>query len=154
MTTDVLAALKAQQHAQKIAVRQVISEAGREDVLREFDKNMWDIETGVMQARNVWHSISPVQRRVLIALYEGRTLRRASWSKSQFEAVGMRTKGTDAMGVICSMPTVKNLVARGLLDCEGGPDDPMRQLQISTKGNFVVRRGQITAATWPTPPPT
>lgn len=70
-------------------VRAIIAE-GNPLIAAEFDKNMRDIETGVTHARNIWHSISPAQRRDL-ALIDAVKLEK--WN----------------------LPTLRNLRRRGLI---------------------------------------
>jgi len=69
-TDEILLALEWENRAQHARVRQMFLEAGRLDILKEYDARMRDIELGVYGARSVWHSISTAQKRALLWMKE------------------------------------------------------------------------------------
>lgn len=142
---DILKRIQAEQHRQHIGVRDMVLEAGRHDLVEEFDRAMWDIETGVAQARGAWSALTEPQRRVMVALDEGRAMVRCPWSRTTYEAYG---GGCDATGKICTLPTVTNLLRRKLIESDN-PSDPMKRLVLSSYGRFVMKRGRAPQPTHP-----
>lgn len=125
---ELMLRLQRESAERKALVRQIVQEAGRDDVLREYDKAMWEIETGVAQAHSTWAALSPPQRRVMIALYEGRELRRAGGTR--FSAISIETGARQDIRDICQPGTVTALRQRRLLDMN----------RLSDKGRLVVKR--------------
>ena len=137
--------LQAESAASRQRVRETVMETVHPDkdkILAEFDRNMWDIETGVMGARATWGALSETQRRVLLAMGEGRYLTRA-FNKT-FNACGpfggFKFPEVETIFEICRLPTVKNLRARKLIESDN-PSDPMKRLVLSDYGRFVLKRG-------------
>ena len=118
-------------------VREMLREKGREDLVADFDRDMRDIETGVMHAKSVWHSISPAQRAVLahFRLTGSNRLRRAAGGYV-----------VDGPGLPPPRPirlsTLRNLAARGLVDWDGGAFDPEAAAVLSEQGRFVLAKGR------------
>ena len=121
-------------------VRCLIIEAGRKDLLAEYDRNMKEIANGAAMARSCWHSISSAQRFTLRVLGEGRYLARSLRSKNQFDAIG-RAPVTLA---ICRLSTARKLCAHGLIHVNGGATDPEAMFCITERGHFVLKHGQPT----------
>lgn len=108
----------------------------RQQVYQE-DEKMRDIRLGVDGAQGTWHSISPAQRRALVAASQAKALVRESGSRHWFGSVGE----PHAVARVCSLPTARNLIARELLAVDGGAFDPERRLVITERGRFVVKHG-------------
>jgi hypothetical protein len=139
---DLKARLQRESFEQRQRVREIVLESNhpeKDRIVSEYDRNMWAIESGVASARSTWAALTEPQKRVMLALDEGRDLFRTRYSRALYDAVG---KGFDAVGGICRLPTVKNLHARSLLDCAGGVEDPMRKMLLSDRGRFVLKRGR------------
>lgn len=103
--------------ASRQRTRDVIAQSGHPDaakITREFDRKLWEVETGVAQARATWNALSEAQRRVMLALREGRALSRQRTMPSTYDAVGIRGADADAISTICRAPTVAHLVHRRL----------------------------------------
>jgi hypothetical protein len=125
-------------------VRAIIREAGRPDILTEFDRNMKDLDTGITSARSVWHSISAAQRRALMMLADGYELRRMPASRTKYEGY-CAVRKRDAIGYVCPIGTVRALCARELAHVNGGPLDPEKSIVVTERGQFIVKHGQQTA---------
>jgi hypothetical protein len=98
-------------------VLDILHEADRPDLAGELEAKLRDVASGVERARNIWHSISPAQRRALEALGEGRA--------SDFR-----------------LATARNLCARDLIACAGGAFDPESKFVITEHGRFVLTHGR------------
>lgn len=123
--------------ARSARVRQLLIDGGNTAVLAEYDQAMRDIALGLSSARGCWHALSAPQRAVLVhlATYGGRLVLRAGGT-----GYGAQRKLLELGRV--GKPTVRNLIARNLLDLDGGPIDPESSVLLSERGSFVVRRGQ------------
>lgn len=140
MRDDILAAIESDRHAKRRKVRQVIAESGHPEsatILRDMDRALWDVEAGVAQARSTWAALSAPQKRVMLAMGEGRALARQWWSRTTYDAVG----DPHAISAICRIPTVKNLKAHGLIESDN-PSDALKRLVLSSWGKFVIKHGE------------
>lgn len=113
-------------------VRQLIIESGRTDVLDDYDRQLRDVKTGVYGAKMAWHSISSAQRKVLLALNDHAYLRKASGSQTRYDAAGGPAN-------VCGIATVRNLIRRGLVACDGTAFDPEAIVVLTERGRFVLR---------------
>lgn len=136
-TERVIHEVEAQSRASHAAVREILIEEGRPDLADELDARLKDVETGVAQARSVWHSISPAQRRVLTQLASGATSLQRMEGTS-YDVVS--PLGSQAVGI--RLATVRALAARDLLDWTGGAFDPEKRAVLNEYGRFVVAKGQ------------
>lgn len=125
---------------QRARVRQLIVDAGRPDVLADFDRDMRNLDLGITMARDCWHSISPAQRRVLQAMGEGRYLLRSVKKVMQYDAVGR-----GAIMDICRLSTARALCAHELIHVNGGATDPEAEFIITERGSFVLKHGQAAS---------
>lgn len=131
-------------------VRQILRDEGREDLVAEMDANLRDVRLGVTQAKNIWHSISPVQRRVMLLLHEGRHLRLSVASKTRFEAIGLR-EGISTVAKACPVATVVALYGRKLVEpVKGRPRsrsdgalDLTFHYALTEHGRFVLKHGRV-----------
>lgn len=116
-------------------LREIVRETDRSDadeIIRDFDRALWDAETGVAQARATWVALSEPQRRTLRALNEGRVLARCAWSKAVYDAMPISGVGCEleALRDVCRVATVKALLSRDLLVGDN-PSDAMKRLTSS-----------------------
>lgn len=119
------------------AFRAFILEQGRPDILAEYDAKMKDIRSGVDGAQSCWHSISDAQRRVLVFLGDGATLRQDQENPNRY-FVRHRNGITSAE----RRATIRNLAARELLDWTGGAFTPEASAVLSDRGRFVLKYRQ------------
>lgn len=126
MSGDVLEELRAQQARDHDRVRAVIAEAGPV-ALAEFDASMDHVQSGRAEMESLWHSLSPAQRELVLAVGSGRRLIRASWSRHRYGAVGE----PHALHDCASARTVAALVRHRLLAYAGTTDDP-GQIAVAT----------------------
>jgi hypothetical protein len=105
---EIMQLIDADSAAKTEAVRAMLMEMGRLDVLAEFDAKMRDIRLGIDSARGCWHALSGAQRRTLEVLGTGRRLIRDTGYLSRYNAYG---EGQPILNV-CGRPTLQNLVAR------------------------------------------
>ena len=96
------------------AVKAMLIEAGRQDLADDLDRKLRDIRLGTDSARSIWHSISAAQRRVLEIMEPGRWLVRQTYSREGYDAHGQ----PHAEANVCRAPTVRNLLARKLIEHE------------------------------------
>lgn len=136
MSEVTLQKIEAELFARRAWVDRYLRDKGRHDLADELVAKLRDIDMGVDAACGTWASLSVKQRAVMIALKTQPRLKRT----------GNRYTGA---GIIewCHVRTVRSLIARGLLDCEGGAFDPEAELVLSDKGRFLLKHGQ------PLPPP-
>lgn len=127
--------------ASRERVRAMVLEAGRPDVLADFDRNMKEIDNGVMGAKNAWHSISDAQRRTLLVLSDGYELRSSRYNRNAYEGYCLAGK-RDALGLVCRIRTVRALCAHELAHVNGGALDPEKSIIITERGAFVVKHGR------------
>lgn len=136
---DVLHRLEALGRHQIEAVRTMLLEAGCADLLDELDRDLREIRLGITGARAAWSALTTPQRRVLLTLMEGnRRLVRQERSRHLYDAVGDPGTVTRVAG----LPTIRNLIARGMLTPDGGAFDPEAQAVLTERARFVVRHGQ------------
>jgi len=107
------------------------------EALARYDARMRDLDSGVMGARNAWHSISPAQKRVMLILDTRRCLIRGTSSK-RYDAHGE----LHALANVCGIATVRNLAAHELVAWDGGTFDPERKAVLTERGKFVLEHGQ------------
>ncbi len=142
MDDDIEAKIDRLMLERRAAVRQMLIESGRHDILEEFDRNMRDCDTGVIGARATWAALSAPQRRVIIALADfGGYLIRSSQTRYDL----MAADGTVRAPKFCGTPTARNIIARSLMECDGGALDPELRLNITERGRFVRKFGTSQA---------
>lgn len=122
--------------------RDYLRREGHHDALAFYDKATRECRLGLTRARNIWHSISPAQRRVLEILEPGRRLVRPPHSRTTYDAPGPPHFVRDAT----RPPTVRNLAARNLLAWDGGVFDPEAAAVLTEHGRFVLRHGRTGVA--------
>lgn len=132
---EILQEIERQSRAATERVRELCRERGREDLVVEMDANLKEVRTGRAQARGIWHALSEPQRRVLRLAASHKRLRRTPGSRHRYDAVG---GPADAEGNVSGLATVRNLLARDLLLCDGGAFDPEAAVIISEHGRFVL----------------
>lgn len=140
-TERILHEIERQERERSARFRQFMIDEGHADRLPEFDRKMRDIVTGVDGARRTWEALTEPQRRVMRELDGRLYLIRCPASRTRYEAHGE----PHATGDLCGLPTVRNLIARELLACDGGALDPERKLVMTERGAFVLRHGQPPA---------
>lgn len=112
---DVLQKIERESRASTARVLDILHDMGRPDLAGELERNLRDVRSGVSSARNIWHSISPAQRRALVAFAAGATT--------------------------CPLRTARPLCARDLLACDGGLLDPEARFALTEHGRFVLAHG-------------
>lgn len=95
------------------AVRQLLKDEGRLDIMAEFDAKMKAIANGTEHARNIWHSISAAQRSAMLAM-------------ERAPNCGFRKA------------TQENLLRRGLAERVANIKDMKNYLQLTEHGRFVL----------------
>ena len=121
-------------------VRQMCIDAGRPDVLAQYDEALRLERLGIRPARATWHSISTAQRRVLTLMGSGnRRLVREGGSRNFYQANGEPHAIARAAGLL----TVRNLCSRELLAWDGGAFDPERAAILTERGQFVLKYGPM-----------
>lgn len=133
-----LAALDAESERRTQAVRDMLLESGRPDLVEELDARLRDVRLGFCSAQGTWHALSAAQRRVLQAMGEGRRLVRRHAPSTRYDAVGGRA---DAIADLCRVATVRNLASRELVAWEGGAFDPEAKAVLTERGRFILRYG-------------
>jgi hypothetical protein len=136
MTSDVQQQVDTMLRQSRLRVRAILIEAGRPDILADFDRNMRDLDLGLIGARATWDALSSRQRFVLRAMGVGRYLSRALRSAAQYDALGH-----GAILDICRLSTTRKLCAHGLIHVNGGATDPEAQFVITERGHFILRHG-------------
>lgn len=127
---DILQRLEERVRQQNQKVRQILVEEGRLDLLAGFDAKMRDIETGVDGAGIIWNALSEAQRRALRFANDycgGRLVR-----------IGPKNY---AASPLIRLATVRNLIARELLACDGGAFDPEKRVVLTEHARFVLKHG-------------
>lgn len=114
------------------AVRHLLREHGRPDLLEHFDRQLDAIRSGVDGARATWNALSKPQRHILEILASGRYLVKASGSRYFFDAHGE----PHAISHVCGGPTVNHLMHRELISWEAG-----RKVILTEHGHFVLLHG-------------
>jgi hypothetical protein len=132
---DIQQWLDARDKAQSERMRQLLLSEGRPDLVAELDAKIKDIRLGLAQARSCWSALSAPQREALVYLSKHKQLVR------HLPGVYGRTEGLGSGLPRFRLATVRNLIARQLVDLEGGAFDPERRVVISDRGRFVVQRG-------------
>ena len=133
---EILQGIERQSRAKTEGVRQMLRAEGRHDLVEKLDSTLRDIETGVYGARGTWHALSEPQRRLLRLAATHKRLRRSPASRTRYYACG---GPGDAEGNVGGLATVRNLISRELLVCDGGAFDPEAAVVISERGRFVLR---------------
>jgi hypothetical protein len=129
--------LERQSLESRARTRQIILEAGRPDVLADFDRQMKELDSGISGARGCWHALSSKQRFILRLMGQGRYLSRSLRSPAQFDAFGR----SPAMLDVCRLATARKLCAHGLIHVNGGAIDPEDSFVITERGSFVLKHG-------------
>lgn len=117
-------------------VRALLEAEGRPDLVEELDQRIRDVSLGLTRAMNVWHSISPAQRTLLQA---GSKLVRQE-KTSYYDLVA----GVKVEHRVTRLPTVRSLIARDLLCCEGGAFDPEAVVVLTENARFVFEKGRVS----------
>lgn len=112
------------------AVRRICIEAGRPDVLAQYDEAVRLNRLGITRARAVWHSISAAQRAVLKVAGEFNRL---------FLINGEYMPGRPPGEPKIRVRTVRNLCDRNLLAWDGGVFVPENAAVITEHGRFVLK---------------
>ena len=125
--------------AQRAEFRRYLMARGQSaaTALAEHDRRMRDLDLGLTGARNAWHSISPAQRRVLVAaasVRSGRIVR-----QSIRPSVYVRDGGGPKL---CGVKTVRPLCSRDLMAWDGGAFDPEQAAVLTERGRFVLAHGR------------
>lgn len=123
--------------------RSVLADSGPRGVaaLRGFDAAMRDLDSGVMGARNCWHSLSAAQRRVCLFLAPGRVLLRSLRHRNYYDAHG----GPHAISMAARLDTARHLARRELVAWDGTARDPEARAVATERMRFVVQHGQTGA---------
>lgn len=132
---DILARLEQENRERTERVREIIRESGRDDVLAEFDASLWRLNSGVERARNVWHSISPAQRRALGLLGA------AHGQRAYREEIRARYLCPFGSIVCRSAKTMRSLQRRQLVEWWGEWGDPSRIAVLTGLGRFTLKYG-------------
>lgn len=139
---EILAAFERHERSQQARLVAFFIEKGRPDLAEDYMAKLRDIELGIDGARGTWHALSPAQRRTLESLGDGRSLCRASGSRTQYDAIANdRTADLDSDFGICRLPTARNLASRELIVVAGGATDPERRFVITERGLFIIEHG-------------
>jgi len=119
-------------------VRELLIAENRLDVLAEYDKKMREVDLGIAGAQGAWHALSPAQHRVLTmaANPSGKFYRT---SRTRYDYHGE----PHAVADVCGVPTMRNLIARELMACDGGAFDPEKKVAITERGRFVLKHGPV-----------
>ena len=127
--------LEAEDRIRHQRVRRVILEEAGVSQLAEFDAAMRDVRSGVAQARNIWHSISPAQRRALTAASEhgGRLTREGREYRHRDRHQPYRPIHVAILRPLCE---------RNLMAWDGGAFDPEGAAVITEHGLFVLKHGE------------
>lgn len=120
------------------AVKHLLIQHGRPDLAKDLDRRLKDIRTGLDGARSTWHSISAAQRRVLEIMEPGRVLMMPPHTKTRYNAIGLPC----AIGDVCSLATVRALLAHELVACDGGVFTPERKIVLTERGHFTLKYGR------------
>ena len=132
---DILAELERQSAVQNARLRTMLYEHGRPDLVTELDAKMKDIRLCLDSARATWSALSSAQRRVMLAMGEGRWLRQPIALK-RFWALSDSGEFKTITG-ICGAATVRNLMARELISWEAD-----RKIILTERGRFVLAHGR------------
>lgn len=142
MDDETFLAMERRSQVQRDILRKMLADSGHHDVLAWFDAKMRDIDLGIDGARATWGALSQAQRRVLESMGDGRALRRASASRTRYDAINADRKiDLDSDFNICGLPTARNLSARELIVVAGGALDPEAKFVITERGQFVLEHG-------------
>lgn len=113
----------------------LLNEAGAEAVAR-YDANLRLLDLGITRAQNVWHSITPKQRRTLIVTEQhGGKLGRIG---KEYRHVARHQRY-----VPIYVATLRPLCERDLMAWDGGAFDPEGAAVITERGRFVLKHGPI-----------
>lgn len=118
------------------AVKAMLMEAGRPDLAADLERKLRDIRLGIDGAQRTWAALSTPQTNAMKIMAEGRKLHREPHS-TWYVGIGRPA----ACGRVCRQPTIRNLIARELVDLEGGAFDPEAIVMLSDKGRFVLKHG-------------
>lgn len=110
----------------------------RPDLLADYDRQMKELDNGIAGAKGCWHALSNAQRRVLIAMGEGRDLRRSIDNPGMYDACGR-----GCVLNVCRLPTARRLCEHRLIHVNGGATDPEAEFVLTERGAFVLRWGAI-----------
>jgi hypothetical protein len=124
-------------------VKALLQAEGRFDLVEEFDQRIRDLNLGVTRARSVWHSISPAQRSLLALMMRGGVILVREGQTSFYD---LMQAAEVVHRRVSRLPTVRSLLARDLLACEGGAFDPEAVVVLTENARFVFTKGQDLSA--------
>lgn len=145
---DVMARVQREREAGEARFRATLLDAGRPDVLAEYDARMEDVRSGRHGARATWAALTPAQRRAVLFLAAGRVLVRSARVAGYYDAVAV-CDAVDTIGKAARLDTVRVLAARGLVAWDGGVADPERRAVATERMGFVVAHGMTETTRWP-----
>ncbi|TLX15761.1 hypothetical protein [Rhizobium sp. MHM7A] len=139
---DIEFEIEKQNRESNARVRALLEAEGRPDLVAELDQRIRDVNLGLTQARNVWHSISPAQRTLLTLMMQvGSKLIREE-KTSFYDLVA----GPKVERRVTRRPTVRSLISRDLLCCEGGAFDPEAVVVLTENARFVFEKGRVSGS--------
>lgn len=106
--------------------------------LAEYDASMKNLRLGITGAKSAWQALSEHQR--IIVQQMAKTGGRLEKMPGGTRYTLTRAWGRGSPRIL--VPTVRALVARRLLDLDGGAMDPEFAAVLSEHGSFVVKHGQ------------
>jgi len=119
-------------------VRALLQAEGRPDLAEELDQRLRDVNLGVARARSIWHSISAAQRALLtMMMASGSKLVRHDKTSFYDLVAGERLEHR-----VTRLPTVRSLIGRDLLCCDGGAFDPEAVVILTEHARFVFEKGK------------
>jgi len=130
---DVLIALEKEQRRRTEAVRELLRQSGRPDLLEHFDQQLVEIRLGVTSAKATWAALSEIQRHVMETMATGRWLVRHNASGHFFDAQGE----PHAIPRLCGADTVRSIMSRDLIGWESG-----QKIILTEHGRFVLMHGR------------
>lgn len=144
---DILHRLERADREREASLRKMLIDAGREDILAQYDENMRNLRLGITGARNAWHSLSGKQRWVLQRMAAGRYVQKSVSNPRMFHGY---LNGTEPLSGepgaflnLCRLSTLRSLSAHELIHVAGGTLDPEAKFIITERGLFVVKYGRV-----------
>lgn len=115
-------------------VRAMLMEHGRPDLVRDLDKKLDKIRSGIDGARATWNALSHSQRGALEFMGDGGARLEKDPSGTLFTSYGHK------QGYVARFrsPTVRNLLSRELI----GWATNGRKIVVTERGRFVLKHGR------------
>jgi hypothetical protein len=135
---DVIHKIERQMAADRERVRELIKREGTADDLDFYDQSMRDLDRGITQARNAWHSLSDAQQRVLAFLATDTVKLTKRVDSKVYDA----NTGRETIERVATLATIRAMAARELVQWEGGAFDPESIVSLTERGRFVVDKGR------------